>query len=193
MTLSRGEFLSLSGSGALSAALGLSACAVDPSADTQSNAVPPVIDASVPLASPGPGTRSRENPPCHGRRVGHLVHLRACRDGGALRRIASEPIGIAPPATPTPARTRTIVRHESELSGRRGSRTGLIPSFQGLQMVEAGPRSDSRVQGTRRRRHGHHAQLEELERRRLPRAHGSPPYRARAPGCAGDEHRGSPR
>ena len=51
MTLSRRGFLELSGSGALSATLGLSACGGQPGAGTGSDGIPLVIDGSVPLAS----------------------------------------------------------------------------------------------------------------------------------------------
>ena len=66
MTVSRRGFLELSGSGALSATLGLSACGGESGTGAESDGIdgsdgsPPVIDASVPLASPGRGAEAVE-------------------------------------------------------------------------------------------------------------------------------------
>ena len=81
MTLSRRGFLELSGSGTLSATLGLSACGRESGAGAESDGIdgsdgsPPVIDGSVPLASPDRGPEAVNGPPRHCGRLGDFVRF----------------------------------------------------------------------------------------------------------------------
>lgn len=142
MTISRRSFLELSGSGALASALGVSACGVDGfggegdaggrgGVDGQGAA--PVIDASVPLASPDRG----------GEAVGaHLASVAAAGVSCAFVPVATVEhfdaalhnllalLGMAPRAP------WDVVRTPSQLRAPSTDRIGAVPTFQGLQMVE---------------------------------------------------------
>ena len=135
MTLSRRGFLELSGSGALSATLGLSACGGEPGDGTGSDGSPLVIDGSVPLASPDRGAEAVE------------AHLATVAASGIL--CAFVPIATIEHFETSlrnllalhrfsagPGANWTLVRRVSELSALRAGRTGVVPCFQGLQMVE---------------------------------------------------------
>lgn len=158
MTISRRGFLELSGSGALASVLGVSACGVDGmggeggvGGDGEMNrqGTAPVIDASVPLASPDRG----------GEAVG--AHLAAVAAAGmtrafvpvatvehfdtALRNLLAVhamAAGVGGGDQADPA--WTLVRTPSELSALVTERVprdaragvGVVPTFQGLQMVE---------------------------------------------------------
>ena len=142
MTISRRRFLELSGSGVLASALGVSACGVDGvgkqrdaggdgKVDRQRAA--PVIDGSVPLASPDRGGES----------VGaHLASVAAAEVScafvpvatvehfhGALHNLLALH-GMAPGAA------WDVVRTPSQLRAPSDDRVGVMPTFQGLQMVE---------------------------------------------------------
>ena len=135
MTLSRRGFLELSGSGALSATLGLSACGGESGAGAGSDGIPPVIDGSVPLASPDREPEAVE------------AHLATVAASGIL--YAFVPIAtiehfeaslrnlLAMHRFSAGAGANwTLVRRASELSTLRAGRAGVVPCFQGLQMVE---------------------------------------------------------
>ena len=135
MTLSRRQFLELSGSGALSATLGLSACGGQSGAGTGSDGSPLVIDGSVPLASPDRGAEAVE------------AHLATVAASGIL--CAFVPIAIIEHFETSlrnllalhrfsagPGANWTLVRRVSELGTLRAGHTGVVPCFQGLQMVE---------------------------------------------------------
>ena len=135
MTLSRRGFLELSGSGALSATLGLSACGGEPGDGTGSDGSSLVIDGSVPLASPDRGAEAVE------------AHLATVAASGIL--CAFVPIATIEHFETSlrnllalhrfsagPGANWTLVRRVSELGTLRAGRTGVVPCFQGLQMVE---------------------------------------------------------
>ena len=135
MTLSRRGFLELSGSGALSATLGLSACGGQPGAGTGSDGSPLVIDGSVPLASPDRGAEAVEahlatvaasGILCAFVPIATIEHFEtSLRNLLALHRFSAGPDA-----------NWTLVRRVSELGTLRAGRTGVVPCFQGLQMVE---------------------------------------------------------
>ena len=145
MTISRRSFLELSGSGALASALGVSACGVDGAggeggvgsdgaSDFQGTA--PVIDASVPSASPDRG----------GEAAGaHLASVAAAGVSCAFVPVATVEhfdaalrnlLALYAMAGTGNAGDRDLVRAPSQLRAPSTARPGVVPTFQGLQMVE---------------------------------------------------------
>lgn len=142
MTISRRGFLELSGSGALASALGVSARGVDGvgeeagvgtdgAADVQGTA--PVIDASVPSASPDRG----------GEAVGaHLASVAAAGVSCAFVPVATVEHfdtalqNLLALHAMSAAADWDLVRARSQLPAPASARAGVVPTFQGLQMVE---------------------------------------------------------
>ena len=149
MTISRRAFLELSGSGTLASALGVSACGPDAVAqeggaggdgvvDVQGTA--PVIDASVPSGSPDRG----------GEAVGaHLASVAAAGVSCAFVPVATVEHFDAALTNLVAVHAMAVgadwdlVRATSQLSAPPGGvppdgniRLGVVPTFQGLQMVE---------------------------------------------------------
>ena len=138
MTLSRRGFLELSGSGTLSATLGLSACGGESGTGAESDGSdgsPPVIDGSVPLASPDRGPEAVNGHLaavaaagilCAFVPIATIEHFEASlRNLLAMHRLSGEA-----------GANWTLVRRVSELNTLRVGRAGVVPCFQGLQMVE---------------------------------------------------------
>ena len=149
MTISRRSFLELSGSGALASALGMSACVVDGVGEeggvggdgrVDLEGTAPVIDASVPSGSPDRG----------GEAVG--AHLASVAAAGVS--CAFVPVATVERFDPTLRNLLALhamaaeadwdlVRATSQLpapapggGGDGSARLGVVPTFQGLQMVE---------------------------------------------------------
>ena len=142
MIISRRGFVELSGSGALASALGVSACSVDGAGeeggvgadgvvDFQGTA--PVIDASVPSASPDRG----------GEAVGaHLASVAAAGVSCAFVPVATVEHfdaalqNLLALHAMAAAAHWDLVRAPSRLPAASSARPGVVPTFQGLQMVE---------------------------------------------------------
>lgn len=147
MTISRRGFLELSGSGALVPALGVSACGVDgmggeggvgSDGGVNRQGAAPVIDASVPLASPNRG----------GEAVGaHLAAVAAAGVSCAFVPVATVEHfdaalhnllalhGMSGEADGGNGAAWQLVASSSQLPGMPTDRIGVVPTFQGLQMI----------------------------------------------------------
>lgn len=157
MTISRRGFLELSGSGALASALGVSACGVDGVgeeggvgadgvADIQGTA--PVIDASVPSASPDRGGEAvgahlasvaAAGVSCAFVPVATVEHFDAAlKNLLALHGMASgtSAATVLGEAVGDPGIAWDIVREPAQLGPPANGGIGVVPTFQGLQMVE---------------------------------------------------------
>jgi len=148
VTISRRGFLELSGSGALASALGVSACGVDGAGGENDvggdggvhrQGAAPVIDASVPLASPDRGVAA----------VGaHLASIAATGVSCAFVPVATVEHfdaalhnllalhGMSGGADAADGANWHLVDAPTQLSALATGRIGVVPTFQGLQMVE---------------------------------------------------------
>lgn len=149
MTISRRGFLELSGSGALASALGVSACGVDgvgeegsggSDGEVGAQGTAPVIDASVPLASPDRGVEAVDahlaavaaaGVSCAFVPIATVEHFDAAlRNLLALHAMSARAdwdLVLAPSQLRASA-TRSC-------TGSTTGRIGIVPTFQGLQMV----------------------------------------------------------